>query len=133
MFFCIGRKMYMEQYRSKCCKAEVSVEGTVTRYFLCSACDRPCDVVSAHDHTPVQLDGTEGLPRYSIRDISRRTKVVMDNLPCVVTYEKRPIAVISKIDGISSDPPVQDVSASATRRDRGAVSANEEGHLPSFL
>ena len=30
--------------KSKCCKAPVKVEGITTQYYVCSKCDKPCDV-----------------------------------------------------------------------------------------
>ena len=31
-------------YVSKCCTATVKVVGDVTKYYLCSNCDKPCDI-----------------------------------------------------------------------------------------
>lgn len=29
--------------KSKCCKADVKVEGKTTLYYICTACGQPCD------------------------------------------------------------------------------------------
>ena len=34
---------------SKCCAAEVFVAGRTTKYYVCSKCKQPCDIMSEED------------------------------------------------------------------------------------
>lgn len=46
--------------RSKCCKAEVSVGGSVTHYYVCHECGKPCDAV-----IPCRVCGQVGFHKMS--------------------------------------------------------------------
>ena len=72
------------------------------------------------------------LPKYSIRELSRETKKVLANLPCLITYDKRIIAKIEAYD-LQDSEKLQSVQPSESEGDRGQVSADDkDGELPSL-
>lgn len=72
----------------------------------------------------------ESMNKFNVREVSRETKRVFKNLPCIVMYNKRPIAVIYDLqDGQA----VQNLQSSASGGHRDHVDDDARGELQGFL
>jgi len=40
-----GQKMETKNTKSKCCGAPTIIHGDVTKYYVCTICDLPCDIL----------------------------------------------------------------------------------------
>jgi len=74
----------------------------------------------------------QSMKKYSIRELSRHTKVVMADLPCLVTHNKKIIAKIEKYD-LSDSAELSGLPASTTEEDRGHLSDEAGGGNLSSL
>ncbi|HDK42621.1 MAG TPA: hypothetical protein ENG87_04525 [Candidatus Pacearchaeota archaeon] len=74
--------------------------------------------------------------KYSIRQLSRETKKVLADLPCMITYNKRIIAEIKPYD-LQYSKKLQNLQSSKKAGDRGDAPAvskeRKKGELPSIL